>query len=106
MEIEQMVANITAFGSSAGVESAVLMGYFGVLQQIWATFICGRVATLCAGVTFLRPKNLSSDHLMKLEWLIADIPAVGSSIRAENAIFWVNLVFFAYLGHFCGRGDS
>ena len=26
---------------------------------------------------------------MKIEWLIADVTAVGSPARAESAIFWV-----------------
>ena len=44
----------------------------------------------------MSPKNLSYGHLMKIEWLIADVTAVGSptSTRAESAVFCVILDVF------------
>ena len=33
------------------------------------------------------PKNLTRDHLMKIEWLITNVTVVASSIRAECAVF-------------------
>ena len=34
----------------------------------------------------MSPKTLSSDHIMKIEWLIADKLAVGSPVGAESAV--------------------
>ena len=44
---------------------------------------------------------------MKIEWLVTDVTAVGSPVRAENTIFWSILaerIFFANSGRICGRG--
>ena len=43
---------------------------------------------------------------MKLEWLIADVTAVGSPTRAESAVFGLFLTFLADFGHFYGRGAT
>ena len=44
---------------------------------------------------------------MKIDWLVADVTAVGSLDRAERAILGVILgVFFANLGHICSPGAT
>ena len=60
-----------------------------------------RGATLWPEDTFLSPKTLSSDHIMKIEWLIADKLAVGSPVGAESAVSWAMLLFLTKLCHFC-----
>ena len=45
---------------------------------------------------------------MKIEWLVANVTAVGSPDRAKRAILEVILVgrFLANLGCICGRGAT
>ena len=42
---------------------------------------------------------------MKIEWLIADKLAVGSSVVAESAVFWVMLIFFSKFVPLLRPGD-
>ena len=37
----------------------------------------------------MSPNNFDHGHLMKIEWLVADVTAVGSPDRAERAILGV-----------------
>ena len=57
--------------------------------------------------TLLRPKNLSWDHLLILEWLMAHIKAPGYQNRAVTAVFlgyfWP---FWANFGNFWVRGAT
>ena len=39
------------------------------------------------------PKHITYDHLMKIEWLTADVAAVRSPIRAESDVFEPKLRF-------------
>ena len=65
---------------------------------------CSQKAALWCGDTFLSPKNLSYDHLMKLKWLIANITAVGSPLQQREQFFWLIWCFLIDLGHFCSQG--
>ena len=57
--------------------------------------------------------NLTLGHLMKIEWLVTDVTAVGSLDRAERVIlgmdfdyacFWPIQVIFVVREPFCGVG--
>ena len=62
---------------------------------------------LCDIRTPVGPNNLSLGHLMKIEWLVAHVTAVGSPGRAERDI--LGMVFgvsLANSGHFCDQGAT
>ena len=44
----------------------------------------------------MSPNNFTQGHLMKMEWLVTDVKAVGSPDRAERDILGVTLA-----GRFC-----
>ena len=50
--------------------------------------ICGRGANICRKL-LLSSGNFTWGHLGKIEWLVADVTAVGSLDRAECAILGV-----------------
>ena len=94
MKIEWLIINITADMSLVRATS-VFFGYF------WAIFsFFGQVRPLfrsgshfVSGNSILGSKKLTSDYLLKMEWLITDVTAIGSPARAEE-FFWVILVDF------------
>ena len=43
------------------------------------------------GNPVLSPNNLTQGHLMKIEWLVANVAAVGSPDRVERSILGVIL---------------
>ena len=54
------------------------------------------------------PNNFTQGHLVKTEWLVDDVTAVGSIDRAERAILGLFVAgrVLANPGHFCGRGAT
>ena len=52
---------------------------------------CGRGATLWSRNSLLSSNIFTYGRLMKIEWLVADAPAIGSPGRAERAILGVIL---------------
>ena len=56
----------------------------------------------------MRPDNLNQGHLMKIEWLVSDVTAVGSPDRSERAILGMIVAgrFLANSGCICGRGAT
>ena len=59
-----------------------------------------------SGNDLLNPNNLTYGRLRKIEWLITNATAISPPARAESAIFWLSLGFFANLGHCCDWGDT
>ena len=55
----------------------------------------------------MSPDDFTQDHLMKIEWLVTDVTAVGDPDRAKRAILGVILVghFLANPGRICGQGS-
>ena len=70
--------------------------------------ICGRGATLWWRNPLLSPNKFTQGHLMKIEWLVANVTAVGSPDRAKRAILEVILAgsFLANSGRICGWGAT
>ena len=99
MKIERFVANVTAVGSPARAEPNVLLWGRSLLGVFFVNsgHICGRGATLRYRNPLLSPNNFTQGHLVKIEWLVTDVTAVGSPARAERAILGVILAecFFA-----------
>ena len=56
----------------------------------------------------MSPHKFSYGNLLKIEWLVADVRAVGFPDRAERAIWGVILAgyCFANLGRICGQGTT
>ena len=56
-----------------------------------ACFRGRRGDALCSGNPLFHissPKSLACDHLLKIERLISNVPAVWSPVRAEKGVFW------------------
>ena len=92
MKIDWLVAIVTAVESPDRAEHTIL----GVILA-WRFFgqsghICGRGAILRCRNPLLSSSNFSKGHLMKMQWLVTDVTAVGSPDRAEHALLWVILV--------------
>ena len=60
---------------------------------------CGRGATLWCRNPLLSSNNYPQGHLMKIEWLVAGVTAVGSLDRTERAI-WGVIVTGCIFGQF------
>ena len=56
----------------------------------------------------MSPTNFNKGHLIKIEWLVANVTAVGSTDRAEPAILEMILAwyFLANSGRICGGGAT
>ena len=56
----------------------------------------------------LNLNNFTQGHLMKIEWVVAHVTAVGSPDRAKRAILGVILAghFLPDLGRICGWGAT
>ena len=55
--------------------------------------------------SILSPKNLNCDRVFKIEWLITDVIAFGSPVRAESetfGLFWC----FGQVSHFFDLGGG
>ena len=78
---------MTAVGSLDRAERAIL-GVMGVLLAN-SGHICGWGATFWCGNPLLSSNNFTWDHLVKIEWLVDHVTAVGSLDRAERAILGV-----------------
>ena len=65
---------------------------------------CGQGTTLWRKNPRLNSNNFIQGHVMKIEWLVTDLTAVGSSGKVECAVLGLILAgnFFANSGHICG----
>ena len=63
---------------------------------------------MCCTNSLLGPYNFTQGHLMKIEWLAADVAAVQTPDRAEHAILGVFLArrFLANSGCIYDKGAS
>ena len=70
--------------------------------------ICGCWATLGYKKFLLSPNNFTQGHLLKTEWLVADVTTVGAPNRAERTILGVILAghFMGKSGRICGQGNT
>ena len=91
MKIESLVTDVIALGSLGIVERAI-SGVF-VTGRVFgqSRSFCGRGATLWCTNPLLSSNNFTWGRLMKIEWLINDVTAIGSSGRAEHVILGVIL---------------
>ena len=98
MKIEWLVADMTAIGSPDRAECASWGRFWlGVFLANPGLF-CGRGATFWCRNPLLNADNFTQGHLMKMEWLVADVTAVGSPDRTECIILGVILA-----GRFYGQ---
>ena len=109
MKTEWLVADVTPVRSPARAER-------DMLRMIWEFFanaghFCGRGATLRCRNPLLSHSNFAQGHLLKIEWLVADVIPVGSPARAERDIlgmlldvFWSIQAAFLIGGSRCGLG--
>ena len=87
-----MLNNVTATRSLINEENYFL-DVLDMFSQVEPLLLCGG-GTLGSGNSFLSPKSLSSrDGLIKTEWSIGNVTAVGSPARAEN-VFWRDFDLF------------
>ena len=91
MKMKLLVPNVTAIGSPGRAERAVLGGILTgrVTFLNNAGHICGWGATLWCRNLLLSSNNFTWGHLVRMEWLVADVTAVGCLDRAERAILEV-----------------
>ena len=53
----------------------------------------------------MSPNNFAEGHLLKIDWIVADVTPVGSPARAERDILGMLLdVFWPIEAHFVGGG--
>ena len=90
--------------SRTGYLMVILTGHFLVNSGR----ICGWVATLWFRNSLPGSNNFTLGHLMKIEWLVANVTAVGSPDRAKRAILGVLLAerFIANSGCICSQGTT
>ena len=86
-----MVTDAPAIGSPGRAERAVLGGHFGwaCSWPIQAIFVVAE--PLCGVGTPLSTNDFTQTPLMKREWLVTDVTAIGSPGREERTIFGVIL---------------
>ena len=81
-----MVADATAVRSPDRAErtilGVILAGYFFANSG----HFCGRRDTLRCRNPLLSSNIFNQGHLLKIEWLVTDVTAIGSPDRAERAI--------------------
>ena len=90
MKIQWLVTNVTAIGSPDRTERAIFRVilaecFFSQLRPylLWGKPLCD------VRTRILSPNNSPHGHLMKIEWLLTDVTAVGSPVTAEDAILVV-----------------
>ena len=79
------------------------------LGCFWADLghFCGRAAILWCRNPFLGPTNFALGHLLKTEWLVADVTPVRPPARAKRDIFRDDFgSFLAKSGRFCVLAKS
>ena len=106
MKTEWLVADVTPGVSPDRTEHATQE----MILDVSLTNSCrfsDRGAILWCRNPLLGPDNFIQDHLVKIEWLFANVTVVESPDRGERdilemilSIFWD---FFANSGHFCGQ---
>ena len=96
VKIEWLVANVIA------VESHDRAGH-AILRVIVAAFVLGQsrsflwlLSLLWCRKPLLSPNDFIYGHLVKIEWLVADVTAVGSLDRHKRAILLVILAWRVY----------
>ena len=92
VKIKWLVTDVTAVGSLDRAECAILGVVCGwaCFWPIQVIFVVGE--PLCGvGTPVLSSNNFTRGHLMKIEWLVTDVTAVGSPARTECAILGVIL---------------
>ena len=94
MKIEWLVTNVTVVGSPDIAERAILEVILAGHFLAYSGRICGRGATLWKPL--LSPNKFSCGHLMKIESLVANVPAVGSPGRRERTILGVILAGYCF----------
>ena len=91
MKTEWSVTNVAAVGSPGRSERAIL----GVIlaERVLANsgHICGRWDTLWCRNLISGSNNFTKGHLVNVEWLVANVTAVGYLDRAEPTILGVIL---------------
>ena len=86
MKIEWLVTDVTAVGSLDRAECAILGVILAEVFFVNPGHFCGRGTTLWCRNPLLSSNNFTQGHLMKIEWLVTNAPAIGSPGRAERAI--------------------
>ena len=91
VKMEWLIPNVMAVGSPGRAERAI-SGVF-VTGRVFgqSRSFCGRGATLWCTNPLLSSNNFTWGRLMKIEWLVNDVTASGSSGRAEHVILGVIL---------------
>ena len=104
MMLEWFVASVTAAESPDRAEHAILGIILVGLFLADSGHICGRGANLRCRNPLLSRSNFTQGRLIKIEWLVPNVTAVGSPDRAERAILGVILAgrFLANSGQFGG----
>ena len=77
-KIEWLITNVTAIGSPGWAKRAILGVILAGVFLANSGHICGRWATLWCRNLLLSSNNFTWGHLVKLEWLVADVTDVGS----------------------------
>ena len=93
MKTEWLMAVVTAFGTPTRAKNEVFLVIFDILLADPGPF-CGQGATWCPENHILGPKNITSDHVIKIECLVTNLTAVRSPVSAESEGFWVIFDFF------------
>ena len=106
VKIKWFVTDVTAVGSPDRAERAILGVILAGRVFGQSRSFCCRRATSWQSHFLLSPNDFIQGHLMKVEWFVGDVTAVGSSDRAERAILEVILAVFFQSRSFCGRGAT
>ena len=87
MKLEWLVGDKTSVGSPERAILGMILGFFVANSGHFSDL----GATLCCRKPLLSPKNFPQGHLMKLDWLVADVPPVGyqsGPLTEQNVPFW------------------
>ena len=84
------------------------MEFFGLFLMFFGRFehFCSWRVTLWHGNTVLTPKSLTYTYLTRTKWLMADMTAVGISVRAESEVFWVEFDYSWPIQAACVVGEQ
>ena len=105
MKIEGVVADVTPVGSPDRAERDILELFWTVLANLCR--ICCPGATLRCRKPLLSPNTFTYGHLLKIEWLVANVTSVGFPDRAEHDMLGMTLsVLFANSDCYCCRGAT
>ena len=82
-----LVSNVIAIGSPGRAERAILGDILAGRVFAGLGHVCGRWATLWCRNLLLSSSNFKLSHLVKIEWLVANVTVIGSPGIAEHAIW-------------------